>query len=319
MKNTWKATTTLYVTLAHPDKSIIGRGILTISATNFAKELMTFDGIGESTWTKVASASGFLSYFTDRLSESVFSPLNALQYPHATATGFYEKQAPTKNIVVTASDGVKSTLHKWVPERLKGHGTPILLVPGASVDYQIFALPSIPFNLVDYLLEHGYTVYSIDHRVGKVPSARDNWTTYDSRLDIAAAVDYIRETECLEKIYAIVHCAGAEAMAAGLLDGTIHGIGGLTASQVFMNPLFAEVNMIKAKTTPVILPIYEKTLGGWYDVIPHRRDCMVEKLINEALRAYPVQKSQEICHSVVCHKSELAFGRCVSSDGLAYL
>jgi len=257
----------------------------------------------------VSCASSFLSYFTERLSGQFFAPLDTLQYPHTVEDGFYQKQPPTKIVSITASDGIISTMPMWIPQRNPQTGVPILLVPGASVDHQIFALPTIPFNFVDHLLDHGYTVYCITHRVGKTPVAKENWTTYDARLDIAAAVEYIRESTGLEKIYSVVHCAGAQAMAAGLLDGTIQGIGGLTASQVFITPLFAEVNMIKTKATPALIPLYERIFGKWYDCLPHRHDCIVEAAINEALRIYPVQGRQEICHSVVCHKADLAFGR----------
>jgi hypothetical protein len=197
----------------------------------------------------------------------------------------------------------------WVPLSRKLESKPILLVGGASVDSQMFALPTIPFNFVDYLLEKGYTIYCVVHRVGRTPIAKGNWTTYDARLDIAAATKYILTAEHIEKIYAVVHCAGSTAMAMGLLDGSIQGIGGLTASQVFMEPVFAEVNMLKAKIKPSMATVYNKVIGPWYDCVSGKEDTIFQECLNQALRAYPEGAKTEICKSVVCHRSELVFGR----------
>ena len=301
---TWTAVTTLYVTLTRSDNSVIGRGILTVSMKNFVNQLHTIDGIGGSLEIRENSAEEFISYFTERLAGS-FVPFSGLQYPSPSEKPLRCDPAPTNIITVTASDGVESTLRIWVP-RDSTASVPVLLVPGASVDYNIFALPTIPTNFVNYLLTHRYTVYCVDHRTCKVPTAKRNWTTYDSRLDIAAAVKYILKETGLAKIYAVVHCAGAIAMAAGLLDGTIQGIGGLSVSSVFMQPIFAEVNMCKALLQPSIASLLDAEVGDWYDCVPDDDD-IVENLFNECLQIYPTGAS-DICSSVVCRRSQLVFG-----------
>jgi len=232
-------------------------------------------------------------------------PFDAAEFAHPLVTALTPKHSPTRVISVTASDGIVSPMQMWVPAHAT-RSTPILLVPGASVDYQIFGLPTIPYNFIDYLLERGYTVYSITHRVGKVPVAKNlNPTTYDARLDIAAATKYIQQESKASKIYAVVHCAGAIAMAAGLLDGTIEGIGGLTISQVFMHPIFAEINMLKAKIKPSLAEVYEKLVGKWFEVVDGDKRVLEDLL----LRFYPEGGKSEPCRSTVCHRSELVFGR----------
>lgn len=194
-------------------------------------------------------------------------------------------------------------MQKWIPN----HGAkdmPILLVPGASVDYQIYALPTIPFNFVEYLLDHGYVVYCITIRVGKTPASKKNYTVYDARLDIAAATKYILKETKAPKIYAVVHCAGSVATACGLLDGTITGIGGLTASQVFMHPIYTGVTNFMAHIKPTPTSIYRKFYGPWYDIV-YGDD---HKFLDEMVRFYPVP-SKEVCRSLVCHRTELVFGR----------
>ena len=232
-------------------------------------------------------------------------PLNASEYSHPPVKAFAQRHPPTRTITVTASDGIVSPMQVWVPAHVS-RSMPILLVAGASVDYQIFGLPTIPYNFVDYMLERGYTIYCVTHRVGKVPVAKSlNPTTYDARLDIAAATKYIQQDAKASKIYAVVHCAGAIAMAAGLLDGTIQGIGGLTVSQVFIHPIFSEVNMWKAKIKPSLANVYEKVVGKWFDVVDGDKHVFEDLL----LRFYPEEGQSELCRSTVCHRSELVFGR----------
>lgn len=287
--------------------------MLWLSKKNFANELSTFEGIGKHLHTRLWSQAQFLSYFTERVSGSFFAPVNALQYSAPKTSGYFTKVAPTEIVTVTASDGVESQMQMWVAEDAIAQDRPILLVPGASVDFQIFHLPTLPFSFVDYLLERGYTVYCINHRVGKVSAAKNPPypTTYDARLDIAAATEYILKASKAPKIYAVVHCAGAEAMAMGLLDGTVKGIGGLTASQVFMQPWFAKVNNCIARWLPDTPEFYSGLLGPWYEVDCGKQDGPVQGLIDQSSRFYPVGGKSEICNSAVCHRTELVFGRCV--------
>ena len=270
--------------------------------------MLTYEGIGSSDWIKACANRRFLGNFVEHLAKPFFAPFDSYKYPVPPAVTFYQKNPPCETITLTATDGVQSAMQKWSPSSASNKGMPILLVPGASVDYKIFALPTIAKNFVDYLLERGYVVYCVTHRVGNTPVAKEGWTTYDARHDIAAATKYILQETGASKIYSVVHCAGAQAMAAGLLDGTIEGIGGLTASQVFMHPIFAKVNKIKAGIEPSMPALYNKLVGPWYDVISgDDRDFM----LNQVLRFYPEGGMQDVCRSIVCHRSELAFGRSI--------
>ena len=98
-------------------------------------------------------------------------------------------------------------------------------------------------------------------------------------------------------------------MAMGLLDGTIKGIGGLTASQVFMHPWFAKVNNCLARWLPDTSEFYDGLIGPWYEVDCGEQDGLVQGLVDQSLRFYPVGGKSEICNSAVCHRTELAFGR----------
>jgi alpha-beta hydrolase superfamily lysophospholipase len=207
----------------------------------------------------------------------------------------------------------------WNPPGKDAHADAptILFVPGAAVDHQIFALPTIKKNAVDYFREAGYRIYCITHRIGKTMTAQKGYTTFDARHDILAALAYIRKVQeadahkQAEKIYVIAHCAGSIALSMGLLHGTIPAdwIKGITASNVFMNPMFAKVDLVKASLPIPMNNIYSKVAGTWFSCTSSTDDSLVQKVLNQALRFYPVGEKDEICNSVVCHRSSLVFGR----------
>ncbi|KAH8683558.1 hypothetical protein BGZ61DRAFT_358000 [Ilyonectria robusta] len=317
----WGATTTLYSTITDPSNNdkVVGRGTLYIYPKDFASEIQTLEPSAPTLFGRARSAVSFLSYFTKQASSLFFSPLSPMEYP--TPHTFSFKPTPiSQTVQVKASDGVTSTLCMWNPKgkRTEDYAPVILFIPGASVDHQIFALPTIEKNAIQWFTEKGYRCYCVTHRVGRTVVAREGHTTYDARLDILAALNSIRSKSPAamsslptQKIYVIAHCAGSVALSSGLLDGTIPSdwLAGITASNVFMNPRFAKVNYLKS-----ILPIgaddiYEKVVGSWFDCSSGPRDGLTQKALNQLLRFYPVGEADEICKSVVCHRSSLVFGR----------
>lgn len=312
---TWRATSTLYVTLTRADESVVGRGILYIQPSDFTSELKTLTPTGRSILSRTKSAGEFLIYFSGQLARVLFAPFNRLQWPEMTTSGYTAKQPPSQTVEVFASDNVPSAMHIWNPSNGdNGHSNAprILFIPGAAVDHQIFALPTIETNAVEYFLREGFQVFSVTHRVGLTPIAQKGYTTYDARLDIRAALEKIRSIQGSDRpIYVIAHCAGSLALSMGLLDGTIpsNWISGIAASNVFMHPIFGKVNRWKANLPLPLTTIYGRLLGSWYSCISSPEDSLLQRILNQVLRFYPVGPRTEICNSVVCHRSELAFGR----------
>lgn len=314
---TWRATSTLYVTLSRPDGSILGRGVLHIQPRAFISELTTFSPSGADLIGRARATTQFLTYFSKQVAGVLLAPFRSLQWPTAIATGFYNKRPPARTFKITARDGVQTTLHMWEPDP-QTTTTPrvkVLLVPGAAVDHQIFALPTIEQNAVEYFQKAGYQLFCVTHRIGKTMVAQQGHTTYDSRLDIKAALEEIRSiTESDEKIYVVAHCAGSVAFSMGLLDGTIPAewIKGITASNVFMNPKFGKVNYHIASLPISMTQIYRALIGTWFSCASSPQDSYLQQALNQVTRFYPVGSTDEICNSVTCHRSELVFGRSVS-------
>lgn len=110
------------------------------------------------------------------------------------------------------------------------------------------------------------------------------------------------------KTYVIAHCAGSMALACGLLDGTIPSdwIKGITASMVFMTPKFGKINHLLSR---VPTSLYSGLIGSFWDCTSSHKDTLVQRFMNQALRFYPSGDARESCRSVVCHRSQVVFGR----------
>lgn len=324
----WRSTSTLYVTVSEhvpgmcddlDDEDawrrgrVLAKGIMHIRPADFVSELLTMTPTGSSLLKKAISAASFLTFFTRKSLSLFFGPLTPLQYPSQTYSGYINNTPPDDSIAIYASDGVCTRMHIWEPTSVPASGVKdLFMIPGASVDHQIYALPTIPFNAVNYFTRAGYRVHISVHRIGQLMVAENMWTTYDARLDLKACLEYIRSKNGSAKVYCIAHCMGSVAFSTGLLDGTIPSswVLGITCSQVFMNPIWQTLNMIKVLAGPVPLDKLYTWLGGtWFSCSTSRDDTLVQKFINQLLRFYPDER-RELCNNAACHRTTFVFGRC---------
>lgn len=320
----WKSTTTLYSTVSRPDGHVLGRGILHVQLEDFVAERNSVTPDGRNLLSKARSVVSFMDYFAKQSASIFFAPFMKMEYPAASYGDVINPTQPTQTIRVEAEDGVTSYLYMWEatvedPE-LTIHN--LYMIPGASVDHRIFSLETIEHNAVQYFLAAGYRVWVIVHRIGIDMKAEDHWTTFDARLDIKAGLQHIRNSPLggPVPIYTIAHCMGSVAFSSGLLDGTIptSWILGISCSQVFMNPKWALVNMLKVKVPIPLDTIYKLVIGNWLDITSDENDTVIQQLINQMLRLYPVEP-EEICRSVSCHRTSFVFGRQVTNKPKQHL
>ncbi|KAI2629102.1 FAD/NAD(P)-binding domain-containing protein [Hypomontagnella submonticulosa] len=328
----WKSTSTLYVTITEslPDSKrtcadadecgllgdIVAKGIMKIQPQDFLSEVLTLTPTGSSIFKKVMSAGNFLTFFTRKSLSLLLAPLTPLQYPSQTYSGFVNNTSPTKTLKVTASDGVVTSLHVWEPTNYEVETKNLFMIPGAAVDHQIYALPTIRYNAVNYFRRAGYRVFVSVHRIGMLMVAQNDWTTFDTRLDFKACLEAIRKDYSggkePEPVYTIAHCMGSVALSTGLLDGTIPAkwIKGLTCSQVFMNPIWNTMNMLKIMALPIAGDTAYKTIAGnWFSFSTSKNDSFFQRGLNELLRLMPDER-KEICNNASCHRCTMALGRC---------
>jgi hypothetical protein len=312
----WNSASTLYVSISEGEK-ILGRGTMHIQPSDFLSELFTLKPSGKNTWARIASTASFMGYFIKQSASLFLAPLTWQQYPTVSYTGYINDTSPDDTIRIVAKDGVKTLLHMWESRNPVIETKTILLIPGASVDQQIFALPTIEVNAVNYFTRAGYRVYVSVHRICQLMVAENNWTTYDARRDIRACIEWIRNQpgpEHNQPIYTISHCMGSVAYSCGLLDGTIptEWIKGISCSQVFFNPIWATLNLAKALAGPVPFDKLYKMLGGnWFSCSSSTDDSYFQQLVNQVLRFYPDSRA-ELCNNVSCHRCSLVFGRWAS-------
>ncbi|KAI0427418.1 glucose-methanol-choline oxidoreductase [Xylaria sp. FL1042] len=342
----WRSTSTLYVTITelpsgkgrrekydegefYPKGKVVAQGIMRIQPRDFLSEVLTLSPTGSSIFNKVKSVANFLTFFTRKSMSLFLAPLTPLQYPSPAYSGFVNHTPRTKSYKITARDGVITSLHVWEPTNKSGPIKNLFMIPGASVDHQIFALPTIRMNAVNYFQRAGYRVFITVHRIGALMVAQNDWTTFDARLDILACLEFIRKKYPTypdpvgdndmkdtklepEPIYTIAHCMGSVAFSTGLLDGTIPAkwIKGVTCSQVFMNPIWNSMNMIKILALPIPADrLYRFFAGNWFSCSTGVNDSYIQKALNELLRLMPDDR-KEICNNASCHRISLVFARC---------
>ncbi|KAL1840066.1 hypothetical protein VTJ49DRAFT_842 [Mycothermus thermophilus] len=338
----WRATSTLYVTISEhvpgmcadlDDEDawrrgpVIAKGIMHVQPADFVSQINTMTPTGNNPLTRALSAASFLTYFTRKSLSLFLAPFTPLEYPAKIASGFINPTPPTRSVDVVASDGVTTRMHVWEPTHIPGDGSPsnirnLFMVPGASVDHQIFALPTIPFNAVNYFTRAGYRVYITVHRISQLMRAGSDATTYDARHDLRACLAHIRSEQGPEPVYTIAHCMGSVALASGLLDGTIPArwLKGLTCSQVFMHPVWSPTNHGKlwsgSKLRMPFDKLYGLLAGSWFDCSTSEDEpSWVQRALNQLFRFYP-QPRREMCRSAACHRTSFVFGRCWSHVNL---
>ncbi|OAQ98045.1 hypothetical protein LLEC1_04478, partial [Akanthomyces lecanii] len=183
----WRTMTTLKVTIvekrgnAFNDSSkdqIIAAGMLKIKLRKFMKQLSTINATGEHRWERHKQVLDLSRHFARQMASQFLLPLAPLQYAVAKPLGgFSNPTEPTATYKIVAMDGVITKLLMWepdprhVPRDIFGAPVPIenlFMIPGASVDHQIFALPTIPTNAVNFFTRAGYRVFIIVHRIGRL-------------------------------------------------------------------------------------------------------------------------------------------------------
>jgi hypothetical protein len=332
--NAWKALTTLHVTLTRNSTSgdaIVATGKLGIGAKNFVTELGTLGGVGGggNMFEKIKASTRFLGIFAKETAGMVFAPFGGLEYPTAARREERVMREPLdrgreyeeRTIDLVAEDGVKTVMKYWRKDSTPsptptGPKPSILFIPGLSMDHLMFVTPTIEHNAVEFFLSQGYdNVFCLTHRVGKTMVAQDGHLPLDARYDVKVALEEIRRVQrSNRKIYIIAHCIGSLATATGLLDGTIpvEQIAGITASAVFLHPVFGKINQIKASFPISPATLYGALVGRWYNCVSGSEDKWIQRALDQALRLYPVGGWGEVCKDVCCKRCELVFGRLFS-------
>jgi hypothetical protein len=324
VRKTWEATTTLNVNITQLDGTNIGAGALHISLLDFKKQARTFRTTRDFQIGLILTLVGFLVSFMYHISLFFFRPFVHLRFPRtptkpADSKQIPPKQPPATSCNITAIDGVQTHLDMYDPLLVQKTGKPehnsnlppILLLPGVTgirAMYNLYSLPFLRCNMVEYFTQRGHRCYALTPRWGCDPAVAQRSTVFDCRLDVAAAIAYIREQE-RQKPYVIAHCQGSVALSMGLLDGTILSsqLLGITANSVFMNQVFGYWNSLKGRTT-LLIRLYELLAGNYFPIVSNAKSVLFQRLLDTLLRFYPVGHVRDVCTSTACRRTSFAFG-----------
>ena len=317
---TWKAATRLQVSMSTSSGKSL-RGTVRIALPAFIRQLCSIKIEAAQGTSSIQVSLDFARHFVSRVAHQVFLPLMPLIWPPDVEElrGDVATRAVTQadhQQLVTSSDGVESSLQMWKP-RTKPASFDVkhvLLIPGAAVSHLMFATLTLETNFVDYITERGYACWILTHRLCKKSDEkeRNDWTAYDARLDIRAALKAIRgiksQATSRTRPYVVAHCAGSIALGSGLLDGTISSewLVGMTASGVFIHPILSPANRLKARLR--LISFYARLLGNWFAMDSTRNAALLQRFLDQILRFYPVGAKRQLCNSSTYHRIQLAIG-----------
>jgi choline dehydrogenase-like flavoprotein len=197
---------------------------------------------------------------------------------------------------VDTADGVTLTL-----TRLRGGDRgPVLLVHGAGVRAQMFALPTIADNFADYLRRRSYDVWLLDWRASIAMPPREFTLDDAARFDMPAAVTAVRERCGVDTIQAVVHCAGSNAFFMSMAEGRLPSVRTLVASQVALHFVTPPASRIKAR---LHLPAMLRRLGVQY-MTPAADDG--QRPLQLAIGGAAAVHLE--CDDVFCHRLSFIYG-----------
>lgn len=312
----WLDTTTLYITLydgADATVPVLGKGILKILPLDFAKQMTTMKAINvKDTAGRLKSLSKFGTFFAGSLFDTYGSVLSGLNYLNPEAE-------PRKKRVLRVSvpevhdfrteDGVNLRLTRYEG----GRRGPVILAHGLGVSSRIFSTDTIDTNLLEYLHAHRFDVWLLDFRVSiELPAALMQSTGDEiAQYDYPAAVETVRMITGAETVQMVVHCYGAATWTMSMLGGHLKHVRSAVVSQVSTHAKAALGNKMKSGLfVPTLLDkLGVDSLTAYVD----EGSAWHEKLLDKALKLYPIQKEEQ-CENPVCRRVTFLYGQLYEHD-----
>ncbi|HEY6361393.1 MAG TPA: alpha/beta fold hydrolase [Vicinamibacterales bacterium] len=287
--DTWRATTTLYVTVHNgPDAGapVLGRGILRIAPLDFARQLTTMTVRNSPDPISRARALGAFGHlFAGRLWEHFGGALSSRPAPGDRAVVRQKRTlaAPLPEVrFFAAGDGVGLRLVRYNG----GARGPLVCAPGFSNTSQVFSWDGIETSWVEFFTRHEYDVWLFDYRASPdLPASRTQFTLDDVAVhDWPAAVSYVRQETGAGSVQALGHCLGSATGFMALLSGQMTGVRQFVGSQVMPFIETSHISRLKAKLhgDRILRSI------GADEVNTHAGRDRLGRLIDEVLRLHPM-------------------------------
>lgn len=313
----WSDTTTLYITLydgQDANAPILGRGILKISALDFARQLTTMQGTGGAgAADRLQGLYAFGNFFAGTLFQTYAGVRVAPRFFDPTASPRRRRalRVPVPlTVPVTTADGVSIRLTRF-PGGTRG---PVLLSHGLGVSSAIFTLDTIDTNLVEYLCGHGFDVWALDYRMSiELPTAKQRANgDVVAKYDYPAAVARVLELSGQSSLDVLAHCFGSTTCCMAMLAG-LTGVRSLVLSNTALHVQTPTATRLKSG---LHVPGVLDRLGfDTLDAEAATDDPWWERAFDLALQVWP-QDEEERCDSATCHRISFLYGLLYEHDQL---
>lgn len=208
-------------------------------------------------------------------------------------------ESPSVHLFGT-SDGLELRLMRYQGGR-KG---PVLLSHCIGVSQRMYSTDTIETNLLEYLYEHGFDVWLVDHRL----SIELPWAYRQSTMDDVATKDYpatvakILELSGAKSLQVVAHGIGSSTFTMAMLAG-LSGVRAAVCSQVSTDLIVPGINRFKSYLTPWIKTLGFRTLTTHTDADA----SWISALYNQSLNFYPMA-AEERCKNPVCQRVTAVYG-----------
>jgi cholesterol oxidase len=316
----WGDTTTLFITVFDGDNSeapVLGKGILKIHPVDFAKQMTTMQITNATSAAQMLGANArFGQFFAGALFDTYGGIATKPQSPSRVYEVTPRKKRPLRAGVpevyaLRAGDGEMLRLTRYKG----GDKGPVILSHGLGVSSLIFSTDTIETNMLEYLYEHDYDVWLLDHRASiDLPVSAKQYSADDvAEHDYPAAVDTVQRLTGAESVQMVAHCYGSTTFTMAMLRG-LKGVRSAVCSQIGMHVIPPAATRLK---TGLHLPTFLKALGvesltAYAGDDPDWRDS----LYDTALKVFPIEE-EERCINGTCRRITFMYGPLYEHDQLS--
>jgi cholesterol oxidase len=328
----WRDQTRLYFTLWGGGlRTQWGLGVLQLTMSDFLRQLTTMDAPGASGMVeRFDTVARFMVFFGGMLRDTYGGPFARSRYappnwhmrtPRSLGVPS-NGEAPSRKpevprlpftveryVKFMTTDGVELRLRRY-------HGTvtrrPIVLAPGFGVRASSFAIDTVPMNLVEYLVWHGWDVWLFDYRASPELDASRTQLSIDdiAARDWPAALREVARQTGSGTVDVIAHCVGGMSFMMSALGGHLRrssthpvSVGSAVCSAVAAHPIGPPLNELKAVARLGV--IFQLFGMQSLRVTVHAADTFKRPFGDRLLKFYP---TDDPCDNPVCRRIRFVFG-----------
>jgi cholesterol oxidase len=178
----------------------------------------------------------------------------------------------------------------------------------------MYSLDTVDTNLVEHLVEHGFDVWLLDHRLSIALPASKGQSTLDdvATKDYPAAVAAVLELTGSSSLQVVCHGVGSSTFTMAMLAG-LQGVRSAVCSQVSTDLLVPAVSRAKARLRmpDILRRLGAKSVTAYTDT----RAAWASRLYNVLLGFYPMP-AEERCGNPVCKRITGIYGHLYEHDQL---